>query len=256
MNTLVQQIHSFNDLEKSYMIHNLRTFIPQYTENKNGFFFNLTDYNKSTLDKIRECIKVILDNRVIISNSNKERESILNDYRNREVTEEKNTENVKNIKCITDYTNIHLSVTMWVDNSIYLDPDALLMKHKKNNTATACNKKLFDILKNNTSSGSTSTYQFKDELSNHTSDFCDYTQDHDAELDETIPIESINYNDDSDNESMSSVSSYYTEPESITEELSTTEIYRRMSICRQILIEKGLTFNEGLYDILEYQEYF
>ena len=264
MNTIVQQIHSFDDLEKSFMIYNLRTFIPQYTQNNNGFFFNLTNYDKNTMDKIRKCIQVIQDNRKIISDSNKEREFMMNNYKNIVNTnvQQKNTDNI-DIKRIFDYTNIHLDITPQIKLSSYQDPDVLIQKHKKKLALICTNysKRLNILKKYKQSFNNENTYGGTDTISGDHSDKFEYSEYNENDqyypgLDNELygSNDFRNHVNDIDNESVSSIQSYSTEIDN-NEDLSNSEIQRRLSICREILIEQGYVFDQGAYDILEYQEY-
>lgn len=255
MNTILQQIHTFDDLEQSYMIHNLRTLDIPYVKNTNGFFFNLTNYNRTIIQKINEYINIILNNRKIILESNQERQQILNEYKQiAQVKKDKHLflqQNNTNINHNPDYTNITLDIQPITKSEVYVDIDKLILDYNKKQSILF--KNTFKFLqfkyKNNETSSNTendvsiSYLNHSDEHSIYESTVCELDMDYtDVEND----------NNDNDNDS---IMSYESEQDIKCYIMAKEEINKRLTICRNALVEKGFQFDVGAYDILEYEPY-
>jgi hypothetical protein len=257
MNLLVQQIHTLDDLEKSYMIHNLRTFIPQHTRNTNGFFFNLTFHDKHVVEKIRSCLKVIMDNRKIIDESTKERDSIISEYKSHVLTKVKiNQPLFVDTKIKSDYSNIQITIK---EPEVFNYQDPLLLFQNYNKKLNEKNKQIMKILnkkKNNAHYSTDSSKSYCDDKYNTNQSFDDNNDYYDTidDMDDIGIIDSDFNNEYSDNISEcsdSTIQSYHTENNSLT----TSEIYRRLGVYRELLIEKGYVFDELAYEILQFQPY-
>lgn len=257
MNNILQQIHTFDQLEQSYMIHNLRILDIPYVKNANGFFFNLTNYNRTIIQKINECIDIILNNRKIIQRSNQERDQILNEYKQiAKVKKDKHLflqQNNTNTHHNPNYTNITLDIQPIKKNEVYVDIDKLILDY---------NKKQNVLFKNTFKS-----LQFKYKTNETCSDkdtsvsYLNHSDEHSLNESTCYELESVHENmdyieNDNDNDNDNdSIISYESEQDISEYIMAKEEINRRLTICRNALIEKGFQFDIGAYDILEYEAY-
>ena len=104
----------------------------KYTKNSNGYLFDLADVDASIINKIGDCVKLILDNRVLIDQKDTERKVQLESYkkliqdtlqqtRDREIQEWTNTLQLR------DHVLVEFVKTYRYVESI--DPDVLIRDH-------------------------------------------------------------------------------------------------------------------------------
>lgn len=260
-----------------------------YTKNNNGYYFNLTSITPEVMKKIKECISNVINNRKIMEDLNKERDSIIKEYKilesqNKEYIEKKVLDTISYKK----FSNISMVITKIVPAVKYVDVDKLFLDYKKKQELKNKNfRKKLKIM--NTSSEkylsiSSNTQVYQDNTLDYEIDRemdvdvdmdMDVYADINYEIDEEMEVDQVpleeeieeiyeideGYIDDiqdirdiHDVGDIHDIESDYSD-ESLTTNITTQDIQSSIRLYREILSKKGLVFNVCNYDILKYQPY-
>ena len=105
----------------------------RYTKNRNGYLFDLSDVSTEVIEKIGNCVKLILDNRILIDKKDTERRIELENYKtliNNKLQESKDRELQEwyNVLQLRDHDNVSLQFKR-KDIKEFVDPDVLIKDH-------------------------------------------------------------------------------------------------------------------------------
>lgn len=105
----------------------------RYTKNRNGYLFDLSDVSTEVIDKIGNCVKLILDNRILIDKKDTERRIELENYKtliNNKLQESKDRELQEwyNVLQLRDHDNVSLQFKRKHVKE-FVDPDVLIKDH-------------------------------------------------------------------------------------------------------------------------------
>lgn len=107
----------------------------RHTKNRNGYLFDLSDVSTEIIDKIGNCVKLILDNRVLIDKKDTERRIELEDYKtliNNKLQESKDRELQEwyNLLQLRDRDSFNVSLQFKRKHvKEFVDPDVLIKDH-------------------------------------------------------------------------------------------------------------------------------
>lgn len=254
MDELVNDIGQLTVSEKTHILSILKSKI-HYTKNSNGYFFNIKDIfdNPDVLEKVRESINLIITNRNIIDDINYQRETIVQEYKNK-LSDDKNTLNDE--QALIDFENslVLIRPSMYVnfvkdDRLKTRDPDAIIEAYNLSIKKRLKNNKVWECMKR---SGYTS---------NRTSTVAEPPSYADLHYDEDVSIVVVCDDRDQDDELGTRIDvDLYGEDDSCTEYSEHgKELYRdikdEIEFYKSLLIPLGYAFVEGNHDILVFQDY-
>ena len=81
LENLIKKIEKLEISEKVHILDILKTNEIEFTKNENGYFFNLLDIDHPTLEKINECVDLIMKNKDKIILMNKKRNELIESYK-------------------------------------------------------------------------------------------------------------------------------------------------------------------------------
>lgn len=79
---IITRINGLTAKEKIHILKILNSYNIQYSQNSNGYFFNLADVNNVILSQICNCLTLIEENRDILKQMNDKREKMIFHYKN------------------------------------------------------------------------------------------------------------------------------------------------------------------------------
>jgi len=271
---VIERVHNLSSKEKLHILNILKIHNKSYTQNANGYFFNMYDVEADVLNKIHKCLELIEQNSDVINEMDRRRDELLAYYK--KVIQEKITASLTKLKddfakkitlkpCANNI-NIVVSRKFMIKKKDYgtQDPDVLMKEYASRNVFPK--NSIFYRMKTRMKEMSTGRIKHKKEESEKDVDTENLNNDEEGEDNEIeqndLDNEELQLQDQEDDMDNCEIKSQEEEMSEISDEDSDEEeeesdkgVEKQVMFYKKLLNSSGFVFDEDIRCNLVYQEY-